>query len=98
MDYRSLESMIPAAEWSGSQYCYEESQLEKYPHSFMTSPDHVNEIEETRQSTIERDLSIRRQKVETYDYNAWLKQDCLKSEIGQSVEHSKTGKCPRNLY
>ena len=90
--------MIPAGEWNKSKYYYEDSQLEKYPHSFMTSPDHVNEIEETWQSRIETDLSIRQQKVETYDYNTWLKQDCLKSEIGESVKHSETGNCPYDLY
>ena len=76
---------------SGSKYCCHESLLEKYPHSFITSPDHVNEFEDTWESTIEPGHSIKRQKVEDCDYDARLKQNCLKSGIRECGKHSETG-------
>ena len=94
-DTGSLELNILAGVWNESAataHCHEEVQLEKYAHSFLSSPDHVNEFEETWDPAIETDFPNKKQKMNfEQSYELWLKHGYLSSEIGESVEQYETG-------
>ncbi|CAB3984187.1 Hypothetical predicted protein [Paramuricea clavata] len=93
-DTGSLEINILAGVWNentANAHCHEEFQLEKYAHSFLSSPDHVNEFEETCEPAIETDFPNKKQKMNfEQSYELWLRHGCLNGEIGESVEQYET--------
>jgi hypothetical protein len=100
IDMGSLESNILTAVWKESattKYCQEELELEKYDHSFLSSPDQVGEFEGTWESPNETDSPNKKQKTENHAGYTWVNHGHLNSKTGENVDQYETGNCPISI-
>ena len=101
INVKSLESNIVApAVWEESvatESCsLEVVKFEKYDHSFLSSPDHLNEFEELEESESNTEFPNKKQRGESHTSNTCLKHSNFGN--GKSLVLHETGNHSNNLY